>query len=340
MKVYRFFSILLPKTEGQLYISFPTIFQIKKILKKEKVDIVHKMIPTPSSYLAVRAAKQMGIKTVSHSHTQPENLFLHFPKFLPLKLINYIFYKYLIGVYKNTEITICPSKFAERALTKRDCNIKTTVISNGANLLKFRRINPAPFLKKFNIPKETKRLIFVGRLHPEKKVETLIKAMPLILKKYKKAHAVIIGFGHLDEKLKKLSKVLGIEKHVTFCGKVSDEELIMAHSSGDIFVLPSLAELEGMAVLESMCCKNPILVANSDESASVDFVSGNGFLFEPENHKDLAKKALELLMNERLRKSMALTSFKNSKDYNINKSIDKLEKLYYSLLDERKISQK
>ena len=105
----------------------------------------------------------------------------------------------------------------------------------------------------------------------------------------------------------------------------------MAYSCGDIFVLPSLAELEGMAVLESMCCKNPLLIANSKESASVDLVDGNGFLFAPKDPKDLAKKALILLKNEKLRKKMALKSFENSKSYDILKSVDKLEAIYDSV---------
>ncbi len=338
IKVYRFFSLLLPKTEGQLYISFPTASKIEKILRKEKIDILHIMIPTPSSAAAVKAAKRLKIKIVSHSHTQPENLFLHLPKFLPLKMINNIFYKYMIGIYKNADIIICPSKFAERALKKHNSELNTVIISNGANLSKFERIDAEPFLKKFNIPLDSKKLVFVGRLHPEKKVDTLVKAMPYIIKEYKKVHAIIVGFGYMYDPLKRLSKKLNIEKYITFCGKISDEELRMAYSSGDIFVLPSLAELEGMAVLEAMSCKNPILIANSKESASVDFVDGNGFLFKPENPKDLAEKVLRLLKNEKLRKSMSLKSFENSRNYDINKSVDKLENLYYSLLDGRKIS--
>jgi len=334
IKVYRFFSVLLPKTEGQLYISFPTISQIKNVLIKEKIDIVHIMIPTPSAVLAVKATKSCSTgkrkTSVARAKLYPGKGIIK---------INDIFYKYMVWIYKNADIIICPSKFAERALTKRNPEIKTIVISNGVDVSKFKRIDAMPFLKKFKIPVDYKKLVFVGRLHPEKRVDTLIKAMTYILKEYKKAHAIIVGPGHMQNSLEKLSKRLGVEKSVTFCGIVSDEELKMVYSSGDIFVLPSLAELEGMAVLESMSCRNPILVANSKESASVDFVDGNGFLFKPKNPKDLAKKALILLKDEKLRKSMAQKSFENSRNYDINKSIDKLERVYYSLKHGRKISK-
>jgi glycosyltransferase involved in cell wall biosynthesis len=339
IKVYRSFSILLPKSGGQLYLSFPNYFRIKSILKKEKINIVHTMIPTPSSVILIKAAKSLGIKVVAHSHAQPENLFLHFPKFLPIKSINELFYRYMIWIYNKADILICPSKFAERALEKRDLRTEIIIISNGVDILKFRRINNEKFIKKFRIPNDCKKLVFVGRLDPEKKVDTLIKAMPYVLKKYEKVHAIIVGFGNMEKSLKKLVKKLKLGKEITFCGKVSNDEVVMAHSSGDIFILPSLSELEGMSVLESMSCGNPILIANSKESASVDFVDGNGFLFKPEDPKDLAEKALKLLKNEELRESMALRSFENSRHYDINKSVDKLEKLYYSLINGRKISR-
>ncbi len=329
IKEYKSFSILLPKSEGQLYLSFPRVSNLKKIFQEEKIDIVHIMIPVPSAFQAVKAAKKLNIKVISHSHTQPENLFLHAPKFFPIKFLNYIFYKYMLALYKKTELTICPSKFSERALKAHNKKLKTTVMSNGANFEKFKKINYDKFLNKFNLSKDKKHILFVGRLHPEKKVDTLIGAMSLILKKYPKAHLLIIGFGHMQEGLEKFSKNIGLEKNITFCGRVSDEELVMAYSFSDIFVLPSLAELEGMAVLESMACENAIVVANSKESASVDFVNGNGFLFKSLDKKDLATKVLILLEDEKLRKKMALRSLEESKKYDIDTSIDKLERIYY-----------
>jgi len=332
INTYRFWGILLPKSEGQLYISFPSKQEIKNVLVKEKIDILHIMIPTPASIGAIKVAKSLGVKVVFHSHTQPENLFLHLPKYIPSKLINGIFYKYMFWIYKKADAIISPSKFCDRLLKKRDPSIKTIVISNGANLSRFKKVDSIPFMKKFCLSKKNKNILFVGRLHPEKKVNSLIRAMPIILEKEKKAHLVIVGFGHMREELEKLSKKLGMEKNVTFCGKVSDDELIMAYNSSDLFVLPSLAELEGMAVLEAMACGNPLLIANSSESASVDFVENNGFLFTPENSKDLAEKALIILQNDNLRKQMSKKSKILSKEYDINKSIDKLEEVYYSLL--------
>ena len=104
MKIYRFFALLLPKTENKLYISFPTHRQIKKILRDEKIDILLVIIPTPSVLISIQAARSLGIKIVAHSHTQPENIFLHFPKFFGTKTLNQAFYRLLTWLYLKADV--------------------------------------------------------------------------------------------------------------------------------------------------------------------------------------------------------------------------------------------
>ncbi len=327
IKIYRFRSIKVPKTENQFYISFPKQKQIKEVLIKEKIEILDVVIPTPAAITATRAAKKLGIKIVAHSHTQPENILLSFPKMFQNKFLSKMFYKYLIWIYKKADIIVCPSKFSERLLLEHNPKLKTTVVSNGVPLKLFKLQNPAPFFKKYKLNKKDKQLLFVGRLHPEKNVETLIRAMPEILK-HSKVHLNVVGIGYQDEALKKLTKELKINDNVTFYGKLPSEDLLLAYNACDIFILPSLAELEGMVVLEAMACAKPLLIANSKQSASVDFIKGNGYLFETHNKEELAKKTISILNNDSLRKKMGQKSYTTSKEYDIDESIKKIERIY------------
>lgn len=335
MKIYRFPSISVPKMEGQFYISFPNKKRVKEILEKEKIDILYVIIPTPSAILTMGVAKELGIKIITHSHAQPENIFLHLPKGIYNKKTNWLFYKYLLWLYRKSEVTLCPSKFAERLLKEQDPNLKTIVISNGVDLSKFKKIHYEKFMKKYNLSGKQIHILYAGRLSPEKRIDILINAMPYVLKKFKRVHLDIVGGGWLIENFKSLIKDLKIENNVTLFGRVSDEELLSAYNACDVFVLPSLAELEGMVVLEAMACGKPIIIANSKDSASVYFVEGNGFLFKSLDSKDLAKKILILLRDDKLRKKMGEQSYKNIKEYDINRSIDKLEKIFYAVKDGR-----
>lgn len=336
IKVYRFFSLLLPKSEGQLYLAFVSPARIKKILKEEKINVLHAVIPTPLTVVSLRAAKALGIKAIAHSHTQPENLFMHLPKIIRLEKINSLFYKYLFWIYKQADTVIYPTEFARQIFASRKERIvlKTAVVSNGVNTDEYKKTDTKIFFEKFKLKNGTKNILFVGRLHPEKSVATLIKAVPLIIKKISESRVFIVGFGHMENELKKLAADLGVAEKIIFFGKLSDEDKIMALNAGDIFVMPSLAELEGMAVLEAMACGMPIIIANSKGSASVYFVGQNGFLFEPENPEDLAAKAVAILSDKEKLENMGKESLIKSKQYDINESVKKLEEIYFSVRKE------
>lgn len=333
MKMHRFPSILVPKSDGRWHITLPSIKKIKKIIKEEEIDVVHVILPLPSSIMAIKAARSMGVGIVSHSHSQPENLFESIPKFLGRSILNQAWYKYLSYIYGKADVLVCPSQMAKEELEKVSKNYKDVhVISNGVNIAEYR---PLPveknFYDRYQLSEQTKKIIYVGRLFPEKSIDTLIKAIPSVIGKHPDTEFILVGQGYLREKLETLAQTLGVQNSVKFLGKISDEDKILAYNASDIFVLPSLAELEGMVVLEAKACGKPIIISDSKKSASRFFVDGNGLLFETKNHEDLAKKIIHLLGNEELRGKMGKKSLENSRKYDIEESINRLEKIYYSI---------
>jgi glycosyltransferase involved in cell wall biosynthesis len=333
MKAYRFRSIPLPKSGGW-HLAFPTVSEVKKVLQDEQIDVVHIILPMSAALVATKAARSLGVKIVAHSHSQPENLFMDVPKIMGRALLYRAWNSYLAWLYSKAESIVYPSEMAYNLLDNLTSEGKpSTVISNGIDTEEFKTADVGDFHERHAVPQDTVKIVFVGRLYPEKSVDTLIKAVPHIIATHPKSHIMIVGDGHLRQKLEALVDRLGIQKHVTFLGLVSDEDRLHAYNASDIFVLPSFAELEGMVVLEAMSCGKPILIANSEMSASRYFVDGNGFLFETANHTDLAEHALRLITNAELRKEMGEASLKKSKDYDIHRSIDRLEEVYRQALE-------
>jgi glycosyltransferase involved in cell wall biosynthesis len=331
IKAYRYRSLPVPKSGGW-NLAFPTVQELKKVFAEEKINVVHIILPMSGAIVAIKAARVLNIKIVAHSHSQPENLFMDMPKMIRPTLNN-LWNKYLTWVYGKAESLIYPSELARSLLDKlSDKNQPSTVVSNGINLKEFQPMEIGDFHERFNIPDNKVKLLFVGRLFPEKSIDTLIKAIPYIIKKHPDTHVMIVGAGHLRPKLEKLVRRLDVNKHITFLGLVSEEDKILAYNASDIFVLPSLAELEGMVVLEAMACGKPIIVSDAEMSASRYLVDGNGFLFKTEDHQDLAHQVLKLITDSALRKRMGEISFEKSKHYDIYKSIDLLEEVYYSAL--------
>lgn len=331
MRVYRFRSIPIPKSGGWS-LAFPTVREVKKIFRDEQINVVHIILPMSGAIVAVKAARALGIKIVAHSHSQPENLFMDMPKIIQPTLGN-LWNKYLAWMYSKAESIIYPSKMAHTLLDHLTAKGKhSAVISNGINHEEFRAVDIGDFNRRYSMPEDAVKLVFVGRLFPEKSIDTLIMAVPHIVAVEPKVHIMIVGAGHLRPKLEELVKDLGVEKYVTFLGLVSEEDKLLAYNASDIFVLPSFAELEGMVVLEAMACGKPILIADSEMSASRYFVDGNGFLFNVADPEHLAEQALRLINDVELRKRMGEMSLEKSKQYNIHRSVDLLEEVYYGVL--------
>ncbi|MDR3519639.1 MAG: glycosyltransferase [Candidatus Pacebacteria bacterium] len=331
IKVYHYRSLPIPKSDGWR-LAFPTVNELKKVFQVEKIDVIHIILPMSGAIVAIKAARALGIKIVAHSHSQPENLFADMPKFIQPTLNN-LWNKYLMWVYSKAESIIYPSEMAKELLHKLNKKDQPyTVISNGINLKHFQKMEVGDFYERFKIPNDKIKLLFVGRLFPEKSVDTLIRAMPFVLRKNENVHLMLVGGGILRNKLEKLVETLKMGKHITFLGLVSEEDKILAFNACDIFVLPSLAELEGMVVLEAMACGKPIIISDTEMSASRFFVNGNGFLFKTLNPESLAEQTLKLVNDEDLRKKMGEVSFQNVQNYDIHKSVEMLEDVYYQAL--------
>ncbi len=332
MKIYRFRSLLLPKTENRFRLAFPTFSEVKNILIKEKIDILHVLLPTPLAFISITAAKSLGIKVVIHSHAQPENTTSNIPAIAGKAIINKLIGIYFFWLYKKADILIYPTEFAKSIFNEHNKTIPNMVISNGVDTEIFRKVDHKKIFEIWNLPAKTKNILYVGRLHPEKNIETLIKSMTYILSRNNNIHLHIVGPGYQKEELKKLASDLNISRNVTFMGKVTEEELVMAYNACTVFVLPSIAELEGMVVLEAMACGKPIIISNSKENASRFFVADNGLLFETKDSKDLSNQILKIINDQETLDRMSIKSFEISKNFDINNSVIKLEQLYYSLL--------
>ena len=334
IKLYHYRGIPIPKSNGW-HLAFPTVKELKKVFIEEKINIVHIILPMSGAIVAIKAARALGIKIVAHSHSQPENLFADTPKMIQ-PVLNNLWNKYLMWVYSKAESIIYPSEMARSILhnlNKKDQ--PSDVISNGINLKHFQKLPIGDFYERFEIPKDQIKLLFVGRLFPEKSVDTLIRAMLFILKTNPEVHLMLVGGGILRDKLEKLVNNLKLTKNITFLGVVSEEDKILAFNACDIFILPSLAELEGMVVLEAMACGKPIIVSDTKMSASRYFVNGNGFLFKTLNPQSLAEQTLKLITDTELRKKMGEKSLENVQNYDIHKSVEMLEGVYYKALGDK-----
>ncbi len=153
---------------------------------------------------------------------------------------------------------------------------------------------------------ETPVVGFVGRLCPTKGVETLIRAVGILKKRWPGLKIILVG----DEtpgsgyrrRLQKMIQHLALEDMINFAGYLDGAGQLS--KAFDIQVVPSVAEPFGLVTLEAMAAQVPVVVTDSGGSPEIVRDGVEGFLFAPGDEKALARKLDCLLDSKGLRQEM------------------------------------
>jgi len=101
----------------------------------------------------------------------------------------------------------------------------------------------------------------VGRLAREKGHRVLLRAMRRVVQEVPQARLVISGEGGEEALLRRQTEAAGLSSSVQFAGFVPDVRAVL--SGADVFVMPSLSEGLGGAVLEAMAMGKPTVVSEA-----------------------------------------------------------------------------
>ena len=171
---------------------------------------------------------------------------------------------------------------------------KIKLIYHGVNFEKFK--NPVKKLKKQGNPE----LLIVSRISPAKRIDTLIKAIPIIKKKYPNVLLNIIGkpseftpTQKFYEELKQLTQDLKLTENIKFLGEIPNSEISSYLHKCDLFITTGLAY---KTTLEGIAAKKPIIMQKDCLELIFPELSEEQkqqISFEPQNPTDLANKILD-----------------------------------------------
>ena len=328
--IYRFPSIVLPKTQGEYAFSFPNPKRIREIYEREKIDVIHCHFPSLLALACVLEARKMSVPSVATNHLLSETFFSNF--FLHTRKSKALFYKTLNSFYNHMDIVICPSLYGVKTLKKYGLNTKAIVLSNGINLSSFNpNLNYKQFLKEFKLDEDTEKILYVGRLMKEKGLDVLLEAYSIVNSKISDTELIVVGKGYLQKDLEELAVKLGLE-NVIFTGFISDTLLKQAYASSDIFVLSSYAEIQPLVLLEALAMGLPAIGTNVGGIPEMIINGWNGYIVNPGDCEGLAEGIIKILTDKRLKERFSDNSLKMAKSHDIERSTDKLERLYNKLI--------
>lgn len=256
-----------------------------RILDEVKPDAVHFQSHFVAGRGLVVAARKRGIRIIGTNHTMPENMVEHTT--LP-KLLQPVLVKWAWGdatkIFKQADAVTAPTRRAADYLEAATGIRNVHAIGNGV------RVNDytPDFEHRGN------RIIFVGRLTGEKRIEVLIRAVALLPKSLDWS-LEIVGDGEQRHSLERLASQLGVAERVSFPGLVSDEDLKRAYTRADVLAMPSTAELQSIVTMEAMSSGLPVVAADAMALPHLVHDGENGFLFRPDRARDLAAKLERIL---------------------------------------------
>lgn len=307
--------------------------EVKKIIDDFDPDVIHIQMLMWIGQAAMKYGNKYGIPVVTTNHAMPENLMDNLRLLAPVsRPINYILKAYGARFHAKADYITMPTQSAIDMFNVEKIATQMEAVSNGIDLSRFTpgKVN-ADVYDRLNIPKKQPLVTYIGRLDAEKHLPVLLRAFVRVHSVMPTVHMVVVGDGTERSNLKHLADELGISEHVTFTGKISEEDLVAVHKMGTVFCMPSPAELQSIATLEAMASGQPIVAVDAGALSELCQNERNGYLCEQDNDEMIANGLQTILKDPALRKEMSRESLAIAQTHDLNTTLKRFEEIYTTL---------
>lgn len=249
---------------------------------------------------------------------KPHVVFLHYFAYneqfvLKRNLLGYLFRPMELFSIQQSNVVVAPNeKLKVEALAQGARRVQ--IIPNFVDLRKIDKIDSKDNLrKKLQFSRDSRIILFVGRLHPVKNVDLLLKAFSR-LNKSKEYILVIVGDGPERQHLNDLASSLGINDLVRFEGFKPKETVLEFIKASDVLVLPSLVEGQPRVVLEAWACGLPVVASKVRGVDNLINDGVDGLLF-PLSSVELFSEAITNALDGELASNLRLNGKKRVAEY-------------------------
>ena len=277
---------------------FKLYWQVWKIVKKDKIEMIHVHHVLPIGYIAYINKKL---------HKLPYYIFFH-GRDLGLAFINESKFKKTAKICQQADKIIVNSNFIKKRLLEYLPEIENKIkvvypcpsfVGDDLNDIKLAEIK-----NKIN-PNNNKIILSVSRFVKRKGLDKTIKTFKDVLIEFPKAVYYIIGTGPDKERLEKIiiNENLGDSIKIL---SVSREDLPYYYKLSDVFVLTPReldggdVEAFGMVYLEASLFGLPIVASNSGGVPEAVLNDKTGVVIDPNDEKQISKEIINILKNKEL----------------------------------------
>ena len=274
----------------ELKLGLPSKKTLVKTWTLRRPDVVHIATEGPLGWSALQAAKVLKLPVTSDFRTN----FQSYSKHYGVGWLRKPIVAYLRKFHNATACTMVPTRELMRTLSENGfANLK--VVSRGVDTKLFNISKRDTSLRSsWGATDNTKVLISVGRMAPEKNLDQVLKTYDALKSTGQAFKLVMVGDGPLKEQFQKRYP------EIIFPGMLSQSNLAAYYASSDLFIFPSQTETFGNVTLEALASGIPVLAF--DCAAARDWVQTgtNGWLVAENNPEGFAAQAVGIFNNKDL----------------------------------------
>lgn len=271
-------------------IDLATAWKLSKIIREWKPEIVHAHDPH---------AVSMASLAMSFSAPDPR------PKTIASRRVDFHLQSHAFSQWKYRQVDgfIAASHAIKQILVSDGIPAgRIEVVHDGIDVEKIQHRPVIDVHAEYWLPHGVPVIVNVGALVGHKGQKYLIEAMPLVLREVPDAHLIIFGEGDLRAPLEKQIKQLSLAKRVLLPGFREDVMSLM--KSADLFVMSSVTEGLGSAVLDAMAMGHAVVGTRAGGIPEAVLPDETGLLVAPADAKSLAAAIVRLLKDADLRKQL------------------------------------
>jgi N-acetyl-alpha-D-glucosaminyl L-malate synthase BshA len=294
--------------------------KIVDVAMYERLDVlhVHYAIPHASvAYLAqqILKSKKIFLPYITTLHGTDITLVGRDPSFEPV---------IRFSLNNSNAITSVSESLKKDTLSTFKIDNKIDVIPNFINIEDYSKMGNNCERDHY-APNGEKIMVHVSNFRKVKRVEDVLKVFDKV-RKAVPTKLILVGDGPERPAIEKLCRELDTCKDIISLGRINDPMDVL--KMADLFILPSETESFGLAALEAMAMKIPVISTNTGGLPEVNINAVTGYLSNVGDVDEMAANAIKLLSDEKLLEKFKANAFEQAKKFDINTILPMYENLY------------
>ena len=322
--VFRFPALSLPE-RLDLSVVIPFKTTMAHTVRGIKPTLIHSQHPFVMGDLAAAFARDLNLPLVFTLHSRYDE---YVQRYIPIApelasiVTEEIVRRYLEKCAHVVAPTPSTRDFILRVLAT---DVPVTVVPTPVDLSLYHDLDPQRVRAALGL-ENAELLLYVGRLAEEKNLDFLLRAFARIVTARPQARLLLVGKGSRERRLRRMAQKLDLGEQVIFTGAIPHDEVPHYAAAADLFVFSSVAETQGLVLIEAMAAGTPVVAVETP--GPMDVLAQGGGLLVPGREDGFAEGVLGLLADEPRRRALGEEAARAARRYDILAATARLLTVY------------